>query len=253
MASILDFNTTPSNNTAIDGNDVAEDCEPAGINNAIRSFASIMAKFFHAITAEKTTAGTADVQTLSTGLGWTSLEAAVIAFKVGAGLTNTGAMTLNVDSLGAKAVKTPGGADPAAGAITAGRRYFAWYDASATTWVVQGLDSVLAGISQTLTVGYPVTPYSAGTKSSGTFTPSIAQGNFQYATNGGAHTLAAPTSDGAATILYTNNGSAGTISFSGFSVGSGTGDTLTTTDTSKFLISIIRINSVATYHIKALQ
>jgi hypothetical protein len=105
----------------------------------------------------------------------------------------------------------------------------------------------------TLTAGFAVTPYSAGTKSTGTFTPDPANGNYQYATNGGAHTLAAPASDCAIDILYTNNGSAGSITFSGFTVGSSTGSSLTTTNTSKFLISIRRVNSVATYSVYALQ
>lgn len=101
--------------------------------------------------------------------------------------------------------------------------------------------------------GFSVTSYNAGTKSSGTFTPSPLDGNLQYATNGGAHTLAAPTSDCAINILYTNNASAGTITFSGFTVSSNTGDTLTTTNTSRFLIQIVRINGVSTYVVKALQ
>lgn len=109
------------------------------------------------------------------------------------------------------------------------------------------------GVSDTITKGYLVTPYNAGTKSSGTYTPDPADGNYQYATNGGAHTLAAPASDCAIDILYTNNGSAGSITFSGFTVGSSTGSALTTTNTNKFIISIRRINSVATYSIYALQ
>lgn len=106
---------------------------------------------------------------------------------------------------------------------------------------------------QTLTGGFAVTPENAGTKSSGTFTPDPDDGNFQYATNGGSHTLAAPAADCAIDILYTNNGSAGTITFSGFQVSSDTGDALTTTDGDDFLIQIRRINSIATYTIKALQ
>lgn len=105
----------------------------------------------------------------------------------------------------------------------------------------------------TLTVGYNVTAFDAGTKSSGTFTPDPAAGNLQYAINGGAHTLAAPASDCAITILYTNDGSAGTITFSGFTVSGDTGDALTTTDEDSFVVSILRINSIATYVVKALQ
>ena len=121
---------------------------------------------------------------------------------------------------------------------------------SAPSW-----QSVLQpGVTATITIGYSLTPYNAGTKSSGTYTPAPADGNYQYATNGGAHTLAAPGSDCAIDILYTNNGSAGAITFSGFTVASGnTGDALTTTNTHKFIISVRRINGTSTYFIKALQ
>lgn len=112
---------------------------------------------------------------------------------------------------------------------------------------------ILAAVTNTITVGYKVTPYNAGTKSSGTFTPDPAVGNYQYATNNGAHILAAPSSDCAIDILYTNGASAGTLSFSGFTVGSSTGSVLTTTSGNKFLISIRRINGVSTYSIYALQ
>ena len=121
--------------------------------------------------------------------------------------------------------------------------------------VKTALNSVYAKLSgaQTLTGGFRVTAYSAGTKSTGTFTPDANNGNYQYATNGGAHTLAAPSNDCGIEILYTNNASAGTITFSGFQVGSSTGDSLTTTNGHDFIISIRRINSIATYSIRALQ
>jgi hypothetical protein len=110
-----------------------------------------------------------------------------------------------------------------------------------------------AGNTATTTVGYTVTPYSGGTISSGTYTPAAANGNYQYITNNGAFTLAAPAADSAIDLLVTNGASAGAITFSGYTVGSSTGSALTTTNTSKFIISIRRINSVATYAIYALQ
>jgi hypothetical protein len=108
---------------------------------------------------------------------------------------------------------------------------------------------------QTITGGFKVTPSNAiGTVTTGTVTPDPFNGNYQFYTNNGAHTLAAPASDCAIDILVTNGASAGAITFSGFTVGAiGAGDALTTTNTQKFLISIRRINAIATYSIKALQ
>jgi hypothetical protein len=108
-------------------------------------------------------------------------------------------------------------------------------------------------ITANFTVGYTYTANSIGTVSSGTTTPDPTLGNYQFLTNNGAFTLAAPSSDSAIDILVTNGASAGTITFSGFTVGSNTGDALTTTNTSKFLISLRRINGTSLYGITALQ
>lgn len=110
-----------------------------------------------------------------------------------------------------------------------------------------------SGVSDTIAVGFKVAPYSIGTVSSGTTTPDPASGNYQYYTNNGAHTLAAPSSDCAIDVLVTNGASAGAITFSGFTVGASTGSALTTTNGDKFLVSIRRVNGVSTYSIYALQ
>gem|GEM_PF-3147688 len=106
---------------------------------------------------------------------------------------------------------------------------------------------------QTLSGGANVTAANLGTKSSGTTTVDCGTSPLQYLTNGGAFTLAAPSNDGSCIVQVTNNGSAGTITFSGFSVGSNTGDALTTSNTSSFAISVWRINSKASYRIAAYQ
>lgn len=109
------------------------------------------------------------------------------------------------------------------------------------------------GNTATITAGYTVTAYNNGSKNSGwTITPS--NGNYQYFTNTGAHTITAPSSDCAVDVLQINGTGAGAITFSGFQVQSGgTGDSLTTTSGHEFLISVRRINSISTYVIKALQ
>jgi len=122
--------------------------------------------------------------------------------------------------------------------------------------VAAGDDSRITGAvqktgNQTITGGFSVTPNSLGTVSSFTLNPAL--GNYQYGTNNGAFTLTAPTSDCAVDLLVTNGASAGSITFSGFTVGSSTGDALTTTNGHKFIVSIRRINSISTYIIKALQ
>jgi hypothetical protein len=105
--------------------------------------------------------------------------------------------------------------------------------------------------------GTTTTAFSAGTKSSGTYTPAFTDGNLQYATNGGAHTLAAPSADGSMVIYYLNNGSAGNITFSGFTytegyaVSSGVFSELT--NTNKYMFYITRINSISRLNVVPLQ
>jgi hypothetical protein len=71
-------------------------------------------------------------------------------------------------------------------------------------------------LTATLTAGYTATPYDAGTKTTGTFTPDPALGNKQRYINGGAHTLAPQASISDINFEITNNGSAGAVTVSGF-------------------------------------
>ncbi len=118
------------------------------------------------------------------------------------------------------------------------------------TAATAGTDYLDKGTTSNLTAGFTATDYSAGTKSSGTFTPDPANGNFQYYTNGGAHTLAPPSSSCTMIIQITNNGSAGAITTSGFTKVDGT---FTTTNTHKFICYVTKVNSNSHLAIKALQ
>ena len=124
--------------------------------------------------------------------------------------------------------------------------------ADSTTMTFPGTSSTVltTGNTATITVGYTVTPASIST---GSFTVTPANGNYQYVTNNGAYTITAPASDCAVDILVTNGASAGATTFSGFTVGSNVGATLTTTNGNRFLISVRRINAISTYSIYALQ
>jgi hypothetical protein len=130
---------------------------------------------------------------------------------------------------------------------------FAGTDGTVMTFPSASSTVLTAGNTATITKGFTLTPNNIGTVSSGTTTPDPTLGNYQYLTNNGAFTLAAPASDCAIDLLVTNGASAGSITFSGYTVSASTGDPLTTTNTSKFFISIRRVNAVSTYVIKALQ
>lgn len=56
----------------------------------------------------------------------------IVMFKIPAGLSNTGACTLDVDSLGVKSIKSTDGGDPAANEIYAGS--YSWFQYDGTYW-----------------------------------------------------------------------------------------------------------------------
>lgn len=127
-------------------------------------------------------------------------------------------------------------------------------DASpALVYAFQSLSSTVAALNianQTLAGGVNVT---SQTRTTGNVTATCGLRPLQYITNSGAFTLTAPTSDGSCIMLVTNDGSAGSITFSGFSVGSSTGDSLSTANTYKYSIHIWRINGTSGYRIAAHQ
>lgn len=111
-------------------------------------------------------------------------------------------------------------------------------------------DTLKADVADVLTAGFAATPYDAGTKSSGTYTPDEANGNLQYAVNGGAHTLAPPSNSCTMVIQYTNNASAGAVTTSGFTKVTGA---FTTTNGDDFVCYVTKVGSFSHLHIQALQ
>ena len=179
---------------------------------------------------------------------------------------STGASTLAVSGLAAKAVEYQGSALTGA-EIASGSTIKVEYDGTAFQMVspsALGLDSADIGVSvqgydvdtlkadtaDTLTAGFATTPDNFGTKSTGTFTPDEANGNFQYGVNGGAHTLAPPTLNSNILLQYTNNASAGAITTSGFTKVTGS---FTTTDGDDFFAYITKNNGFSLLQIVALQ
>ena len=112
-------------------------------------------------------------------------------------------------------------------------------------------DALFADVDDTLTAGFAATADADGTKTTGTYTPTTAGGNYKTATNGGAHTLAPQTSVGSIVIQYTNDGSAGSITTSGWDKVSG--DSFTTTSGHDFMCYLTVIGSFQHLHVVALQ
>lgn len=109
------------------------------------------------------------------------------------------------------------------------------------------LDCVTIGLTSSLVA------FSNGTATTGTKTIDCRNAALQTLTNGGAFTFAMATVDGNCMVRVTNNGSAGAITFSGFSEGSNTGDALDTTNGHIFDIVLTRIGGNPHWLASALQ
>lgn len=218
-----------------------------------------------------TAGGTKNALTLTPSPAITAYAAGQSFTAIIGGTSSDDAVTVAVSGLTTKAVEIDGSALSASVVLESGKIYRFDYDGTAFQATrlsldvssfltssdigstVQGYDAdtLKADTADVLTAGFAGTPYSAGTKSSGTYTPDEADGNLQYAVNGGAHTLAPPTNNSTIIIQYTNNSSAGTITTSGFTLVDG--DTISTTDGDDFFFFITKNNGFSHLHVKALQ
>lgn len=111
-------------------------------DDTFRNYASILAKWWDDLGAVNTVAGTANAVTVTTPTVYATLKTGMFICFI-AGLTNTGAATLNLDAIGAKALRKAFGATDvalAAGDIVAGRTYAMMYRASANAaaggWII---------------------------------------------------------------------------------------------------------------------
>lgn len=143
--SIYTFDPVAANNTALD-------TIPYGpnqlyhnqIDNWFRALGSKLAQFVDDLGAVNTVAGTGDAVTVTLASGITAYATGQF-FRFIAGAANTGAATMNVNAIGAKAIrKISGGTDVAlsAGDLAAGATYEVVYRASANAaagaWVIVG-------------------------------------------------------------------------------------------------------------------
>lgn len=117
-------------------------------------------------------------------------------------------------------------------------------------------DILKADTHDTLTAGFDSDVEALGTISSGTVTPEVdadTKENFKTLTNGGAFTLAPPSTSSACVVVIqvTNNASAGAITTSGFTAVNG--DTYDTTDGNDWFFHILKVGSFSKLTIEALQ
>ena len=137
---VQDWDATAANNTDISGINIAENCAAANINNAMREQMAQVKEYVADNGGGLSTAGSSNAYTVTTNA---TVAAYADNYKIAvqANHTNTGAATLNVNSLGAKAIKkytSSGIADVASGDIQSGASYILTYDGTNGYFVLFG-------------------------------------------------------------------------------------------------------------------
>lgn len=143
---ISDLSITASNNTDMAGNGIAGTDSVSGGDNVIRALAAMLAMAYDDAGGLGTVGGTGDAITLTAKQAWTGYgtsanqidSGTTVAFKAGA--ANTGAATINVNSLGAKKIRGQGDTALSANDILEKGiyllRYDSAYDSAAGAWVL---------------------------------------------------------------------------------------------------------------------
>ena len=237
---------------------------PSATNDQFRSIMQSFSKFRDDNNGTLVSGGSTTAATLATNQVFTALKTGLtVAFGL-AGTLDTSA-TLNVDGLGAAHLQTSYGTNITTGQLNGGTIIGAAYVSSGTVgsttppaWVV--VSAIQGGTGSLMTPTGTDQKVSGGAKTpcttiscSTTVQIDYGKGPMQYVPNGGTFVLKAPAADGYCSLLVKNNALAGTITTSGFSVSSFTGDAVTTVNGYSYVWSLMTINGTSTYMIKALQ
>lgn len=136
---IADLSTTANSNTDFLGSDATGAANASAIDTVRQNFGAIMARFYGDFGGQGTVGGSANAITLTSISTYQTLEAGLrVVFK--AGSNNSAATTLNLDTLGAKAIRLQGDVALAGGEIKQNGYYEVLYDTAyngaAGAWVL---------------------------------------------------------------------------------------------------------------------
>jgi hypothetical protein len=159
--SIFDWSTTAADNDDADGDvNWKEGQNAKTVNNSGRQMMGRVAEFLADLGGQGTVGGTANAITLTLSSGFTALKSGLVC-SLQPTADNTGAVTLNVNSIGAKAIRkfdTTGEVALASGDLQEGGFYLLLYDSGANSaagaWIClnpteqfQPLDTALTDIA----------------------------------------------------------------------------------------------------------
>ena len=131
--------TAASNSSADSAVNWAEGQPPSSVNDSARGMMAATAKWRDDISGTITTGGTSTAYTVASNQSFSTLAyagASLLAFIPHT--TNGATVTLNVDSLGAKPLRSAPGVELIAGTLVEGTPYCAKYNASDDVWYLFG-------------------------------------------------------------------------------------------------------------------
>ncbi len=118
MSNVSEWSSTAASNNSAPPNGAPEGMAANTLNDTMREFMAALAKWYGDISGDLVSTGSSSAYLLTTNSAHATLaDQSILAFR--ANHTNTGASTLNVDSLGAKSIRL-GGSALLAGAIPSG-------------------------------------------------------------------------------------------------------------------------------------
>lgn len=160
MGEISDFNVAAASNNSASPAGAPEAMAPSGVNDTIREIMARIKRWYNDVTGSNTSGGSAGAFTLAASQT-ISAYAAGQMFIFEANHANTGAATLNVDSVGAKAIVKSYDTALAANDIKAGQMVAVVYEATADNFqIISGLgNSTLVSAD----IGVTVQGYDADT------------------------------------------------------------------------------------------
>jgi microcystin-dependent protein len=136
---VVSWSKAAASNATADSNvNFAEGQAPSSLNDSARALMASVAMYRDDISGALTTSGSSTAYTLSTNQVFPSLAAMsgkLVAFVPHA--TNGATVTLNVDGLGAKPLRTAPSAELGAGVLVQGTPYVATYNNATSEWILQ--------------------------------------------------------------------------------------------------------------------
>ena len=143
MAEIKDYSVTADDNNSASPNGMPENMAPSGVNNSWRESFARVKRWYEDINATKSTTGSSNAYVLAAARTVTAY-AQGDAYMFRANHANTGAATLNIDSVGAVEIVNNTQSALAAGQIQAGGIYLVAYDATNSKFQLVGASATSA-------------------------------------------------------------------------------------------------------------